>query len=251
MGKLADSFNNFYNIAVKPLKTKLDGIASGATANSAYTGTPAMDGTGSAGSSANYARGDHVHPVDTSRAAASHNHAASDITSGTLGVARGGTGRSTLTSGSFLKGNGTSAVTLRTAAQTLYDIINGSTALTNSTIAADDYFALLDASGSTGAKITLANLLAYLQSNISAGAKTYVYTFTAANWSSGTLTIAAATHGITGSGIVATFYHNLSGTYTAGTWACVESWAYIDPSTHVITLHGPTDGYAGKVVLIG
>lgn len=35
-----------------------------------YTSSPAMDGTASAGSSAKYARGDHVHPTDTSRAAA-------------------------------------------------------------------------------------------------------------------------------------------------------------------------------------
>ena len=35
------------------------------------TSTPAMDGTGAAGSSGNYARADHVHPTDTSRAAAS------------------------------------------------------------------------------------------------------------------------------------------------------------------------------------
>ena len=36
---------------------------------SAYTSTPAMDGTGSAGSSSAFARGDHVHPTDTSRQA--------------------------------------------------------------------------------------------------------------------------------------------------------------------------------------
>ena len=36
---------------------------------SAYTSTPAMDGTGSAGSGTAYARGDHVHPTDTSRQA--------------------------------------------------------------------------------------------------------------------------------------------------------------------------------------
>ena len=41
---------------------------------SAGTGTPAMDGTGAAGSSSNYARADHVHPTDTSRAAASSVH---------------------------------------------------------------------------------------------------------------------------------------------------------------------------------
>ena len=34
-------------------------------------GTPAMDGTASRGSSTQYARADHVHPTDTSRAAAS------------------------------------------------------------------------------------------------------------------------------------------------------------------------------------
>lgn len=46
------------------------------------------------------------------KAASSHNHSASNITSGTIPVARGGTGRSTLTSGYFLRGNGTGAVTL-------------------------------------------------------------------------------------------------------------------------------------------
>ena len=47
---------------------------------SPYTSDPAMDGTASAGSSNDYARGDHVHPTDTSRAATSHAHG--DITSG-------------------------------------------------------------------------------------------------------------------------------------------------------------------------
>lgn len=85
----------------------------------------------------------------------------------------------------------------------------------------------------------------------SAGKTPYVHTFSAANWSSGTITIAAATHGLTGSCVLAQFYHLISGSYTAGTWACVESWAEINASTHVITLHGPSAGYAGKVVLFG
>ena len=187
------------------------------------------------------AASNHTHtPSSIGAAASSHNHDASAINSGTLDSSR-------LPTVPFSKG-GTGQTT---GAKGLYALVNAASALNNTTIATDDFFALLDASGSTGAKITLANLLAYLRSNISAGAKTYVYTFTASNWSNGTLTIAAATHGITGNGITATFYHNLSGTYTAGTWACIESWAYIDPSTHVITLHGPTNGYAGKVVLIG
>lgn len=47
-------------------------------------------------------------------AAVGHKHAAGDVTSGYFSVARGGTGRSTLTSGYFLRGNGTSAVTMST-----------------------------------------------------------------------------------------------------------------------------------------
>ena len=43
-------------------------ISTTATANSPYASNPAMNGTASAGSAANYSRGDHVHPTDTSRA---------------------------------------------------------------------------------------------------------------------------------------------------------------------------------------
>ena len=39
-----------------------------------------MDGTQSAGSSTKYAKADHVHPTDTSRAASSHTHSAGDVT---------------------------------------------------------------------------------------------------------------------------------------------------------------------------
>lgn len=52
-------------------KSKLDGVASGATANVASDIAPLVDGTASAGSSTDYARADHVHPTDTSRASAS------------------------------------------------------------------------------------------------------------------------------------------------------------------------------------
>lgn len=54
---------------------------------SAGTTSPEMDGTASAGSAATWSRSDHVHPTDTSRAAASHTHAASQVTAGTLGGA--------------------------------------------------------------------------------------------------------------------------------------------------------------------
>lgn len=47
---------------------KLNGIATGATKNSATTTTPKMDGTATVGTETAYAKGDHVHPTDTSRA---------------------------------------------------------------------------------------------------------------------------------------------------------------------------------------
>lgn len=56
--------------------------------SAASSGTPAMDGTASRGSSAQYARADHVHPTDTSRAAASDLAAKADkITEVTVSTA--------------------------------------------------------------------------------------------------------------------------------------------------------------------
>lgn len=45
----------------------------------AYTSNPAMDGTASAGSSTQWAKGDHVHPTDTSRMAANLKGAANGV----------------------------------------------------------------------------------------------------------------------------------------------------------------------------
>ena len=60
------SENNFTDA----LKDKLDGIADGADVSpDPYASNPEMDGTASAGSSLNYARGDHRHPTDTTRQA--------------------------------------------------------------------------------------------------------------------------------------------------------------------------------------
>lgn len=53
---------------------------------SAATATPLADGTAAVGSSAKYAREDHRHPTDTSRAAASHTHSSNDITAGYLNI---------------------------------------------------------------------------------------------------------------------------------------------------------------------
>ena len=46
-------------------KTKLNGIAAGATANSASTTTPKANGTAAVGTDTKFARGDHVHPAQT------------------------------------------------------------------------------------------------------------------------------------------------------------------------------------------
>lgn len=70
------------------------------------TTAPPMDGTAAAGTSTDYARADHVHPTDTSRAAASHTHSIADVTS--LQTALDGK-QGTLVSGTSIKTvNGTS-----------------------------------------------------------------------------------------------------------------------------------------------
>ncbi len=64
-------------------KSKLDGIAAKATANTASTTVPKALGTATAGSEAGFARGDHVHPkpsaADIGAAAASHSHTAAQV----------------------------------------------------------------------------------------------------------------------------------------------------------------------------
>lgn len=65
--------NTTYNVATHSSnglmssgdKTKLDGIATGATANSASSTTPKAAGTAAVGSETSFARGDHVHPAQT------------------------------------------------------------------------------------------------------------------------------------------------------------------------------------------
>lgn len=55
-------------------------VAGGGSSVSPYASNPAMDGTASPGSSDDYARGDHVHPSDTSKADTVHTHTVSQIT---------------------------------------------------------------------------------------------------------------------------------------------------------------------------
>lgn len=73
---------------------------------------PSMNGVANAGTdNGNYAREGHVHPTDSTRAAVSHTHSASDISTGIFPVSRGGTGKTSFTSGQILVGNGTGAFT--------------------------------------------------------------------------------------------------------------------------------------------
>jgi len=64
--------------------TSVNGSTGAVTVSVPSPGTgssyPAMNGTRSLGSSDGYARVDHVHPTDTSRAASTHSHAISDVT---------------------------------------------------------------------------------------------------------------------------------------------------------------------------
>lgn len=67
-------YSNFHDLnldwllqQVKQLRADVDALVGGSTP---YNQTPEMDGAGAPGSSVSYARGDHQHPTDTSRASA-------------------------------------------------------------------------------------------------------------------------------------------------------------------------------------
>ena len=59
---------NTHNTGLTP--TQIDEAFDNALTHTPSDSTPAMDGTASAGDSDEFARGDHVHPIDTSRQAA-------------------------------------------------------------------------------------------------------------------------------------------------------------------------------------
>lgn len=63
-----------YNALVDDLISELNDKADASSVPSPSSAVPTMDGTGNAGSSTDYARGDHVHPRDSSKADVSHTH---------------------------------------------------------------------------------------------------------------------------------------------------------------------------------
>lgn len=80
----------------------------------------------------------------------------------------------------------------------------------------------------------------------------YRHVFSAGDWSSaGTITLAAATHGITGSDIMCQASILVDGAYVRGTWATLETYAVIDETTHEITLYCGGEGYDGAAVMMG
>ena len=103
---------------------------------SAYTSTPEMDGTGSAGSSTSYAKGDHVHPTDTTRQAS-------------IGTTSG-----------ILKGNGSGGISAATAGT---DYVAPS-ALNNYVPTTDKGAASGIATLDANTKVTPAQASAYIQS---------------------------------------------------------------------------------------
>lgn len=149
-------------------KNKLDGIASGAEVNVqadwnqatttsdsyiqnkptllalATTGTPAQDGTAALGTSTAAAKADHVHPTDTSRAASSHTHAASDLPamSGASAGAAGATGLVPTPiagqQGQFLRGDASWASPAPQATQSTTYGAAGDTSSSQNTVAVTD-----------------------------------------------------------------------------------------------------------------
>lgn len=137
------------------LKAYFDPIYAAAThshAWSAITGKPSSFAPSAHASTHGSSGSDPITLTAIGAAAATHQHAAGDINSGTFAsdrlptvpLTKGGTGQTT-------------------AAKALYALINGSSALAYSGAAAGDFLALLDASAATGKKISLENLINYMQ----------------------------------------------------------------------------------------
>ncbi|KJF21969.1 hypothetical protein C7T36_18475 [Rhodococcus sp. AD45-ID] len=87
-----------------------------------FSGSPTVGGI-------SLVKGDDAKLYDA-RTPLAHEHSAAGITSGTLSVARGGTGRGDLVDGSFMRGAGGAAIQMRTPAQVRDDIGAGTSSLT-------------------------------------------------------------------------------------------------------------------------
>lgn len=99
---------NYCDGVTSNIQTQLNGKAASShgTHVSFSSTAPLVDGTASVGSASTVARSDHRHPVDTSRAAASHTHSYLPLSGGTLTGRLTGNGKITLpsTAGSWITG---------------------------------------------------------------------------------------------------------------------------------------------------
>jgi hypothetical protein len=159
-----------------------------ATVPTPSTTTPSMDGTAAAGTSTDYARADHVHPTDTSRAAASHTHAITDVTNLQSAL---DAKQDALVSGTNIKTiNGTSLLgsgnisTAELPAVTAADngkvlmVVGGVWQVASLPIASDNAFGVVKVDGTT---ITATDGVI----STAGGAETYEVTITLTNPSSG------------------------------------------------------------------
>jgi len=128
MNATSDSNMTKIDAALNTINTATSGKQATITANGILKGngsgtiTEATVDSSPTNNSSNLVTSGGVYTALSGKAASSHNHAASNITSGTLSVSRGGTGKSSVTSGNYLVGNGTSALSEKTPSQVRTDI---------------------------------------------------------------------------------------------------------------------------------
>ena len=122
--------------------------------------TPVMDGTSAVGTSTDYARADHVHPTDTSRAAASHTHAIADVTNlqsaldGKQGTLVSGTSIKTV-NGTSLLGSGDITTPTYTLPPATTDTLGGVKVDGTTITATDGVISAVGGGGGGGSTLTL------------------------------------------------------------------------------------------------
>ena len=148
---LPDATTSARGLLTSADKTKLDGIATGATANTASTSTPSALGTAAAGTSSNFARADHVHAVPNASALLS-----TGAGEGDLPVAQGD-GTIAWQNGTTWAGLNITASDVGAAAATHASAhaSGGSDPLAPSDIGAQSIFTTANASAPTGAALQL------------------------------------------------------------------------------------------------
>ena len=191
---------------------------------SASTTSPKMDGTAAVGSETEYAKGDHVHPSDTSRAPTDHATSATTYGKGTSSN-YGHVQLSDSTSSSTAAESGGTAATPK-AVKDAYDLANGrQTKITASGLL------IGDGNGGVSAATVSTNLTLSSGTLTSAGLVSYTGTLLSSGWGASN---SYQTQTITISGLKASYSIPpivdvvLSGSDAAADQALIEAWALID-----------------------